>query len=225
MLVAIKQLTPETEITVLQIVKLRAKVRRPPSPLLAFYMHQLCAPCNRRPGLHAAHCHEQADELLPIRFAALGSALRVDSRRAERAHKPRCSHHPVRDLWRPQRLGVPAVVSAIANRCITTVRCCRLGAASIDECCDLLHGWWPLCQVHVHILMAALPVCCRGDNSPEFRFATFFPAPMHPVVDRVAGAASPLLSRLGLAASGTSPGTAAASSMPAATSAEASRRR
>ena len=45
MLVAIKQLTPETEITVLQIVKLRAKVRRPPppSPLFAFCMHQLCA--------------------------------------------------------------------------------------------------------------------------------------------------------------------------------------
>jgi hypothetical protein len=43
MLVAIKQLTPETEITVLQIVKLRAKVRRPPSPLVAFHMHQLCA--------------------------------------------------------------------------------------------------------------------------------------------------------------------------------------
>jgi hypothetical protein len=45
MLVAIKQLTPETEITVLQIVKLRAKVRRlPPTlPLIATHMHQLCA--------------------------------------------------------------------------------------------------------------------------------------------------------------------------------------
>lgn len=164
-------------------------------------------------------------ELLPIWCAALGSALRVDSQRAERAHAPRCSHHPIRDVWRPQRLGVPAIVSAITNRYITTVRCCRLGAASSDECFDLPLAWWPLCQVHVHILMAALHACCRGDNSPEFRFATFFPAPMHPVVDRVAGAAAPLLSRLGFAASGMSPGAAAASSMPAATSAEASRRR
>lgn len=45
MLVAIKQLTPETEITVLQIVKLRAKVLHlpPTSPLVASHRHQLCA--------------------------------------------------------------------------------------------------------------------------------------------------------------------------------------
>lgn len=40
-------------------------------------------------------------------------------------------------------------------------------------------------------------LACRGDPSDEFRFATFFPEALHPVVDAVASVCSKIF-RLGL---------------------------
>lgn len=70
---------------------------------------------------------------------------------------------------------------------------------------------------------------CRGDPSDEFRFATFFPVALHPVMDRVASLCSQLF-RVGLqqaaarAESGSSLALNAAS-LPGSDSAEAARRR
>lgn len=64
----------------------------------------------------------------------------------------------------------------------------------------------------------------QGDNSPDFRFATFFPAPVHPVVDRLADAAARVC-RLDRSGVGAAAASSASATVPLAKSAEASRRR
>ena len=69
----------------------------------------------------------------------------------------------------------------------------------------------------------------RGDPSDEFRFATFFPAALHPIIDTVAGLCSQVF-RVGLqqaavrAESGSSMGLSGAP-LPGSDNAEAARRR
>ena len=62
----------------------------------------------------------------------------------------------------------------------------------------------------------------RGDSSADFSFASFYPGPMQPAVDRVAGVFSSVF-RLHRPAA--APSTGATAQAPAAKSAEASRRR
>ena len=70
---------------------------------------------------------------------------------------------------------------------------------------------------------------CRGDPSDEFRFATFFPAAVHPVIDKIAGLCSKI-SRVGLqqAAARTESGSSYvldSAPLPGSDNAEAARRR
>jgi hypothetical protein len=103
--------------------------------------------------------------------------------------------------------------------------------------CLLISACVPHCAVHVlppfglghavqqlsnSLTVSAFGVC-RGDNSPDFSFASFYPRPVQPFIDKMAGFAGRLV-RLSHPAplSVTSTGPNAA---PAAQSAEANRRR